>query len=443
MNGFWTWLTENFNNRELAGAIWLTAALLIFAIKKDIRLGLANVVRAALNHKLLILFSGFAVNVAILSWLGTFPKIWDLALLAPTIVWYFLGGLPLLARAFDAKEGTQHFQGYAKDALSGTAILEFIFVAQTFSLPVELILTPLITFIAMMAVVSERNSDHAAVNKLLTWILSVIAIAILWNSISQVWAEPGEFFTTNTFKNFILPVYLTIGSIPFFYAMHCYSHIEGARIQIDQKTFQSEEVKKYAKKRFILRFMARPWLLRRATRQFHIMPARETADVDTIIQDILRYEQQEANPPEIDETEGWSPFAAREFLANEGLRTSDYHASGDGEEWWSGVTSRDLDEGILPSIGNYSFTGTEGVVKRLRLRGHFMDEFTSDETLAEFSRLAVKLLKSAIPSTADEISCKLMNREEFELSLSATNVQFKHERFPNDRGFEFVLEIGR
>ncbi|MAL02022.1 MAG: hypothetical protein CL536_07750 [Alcaligenaceae bacterium] len=446
MNGLWVWITDNFNNRELAGAIWLTTALFIFAVKKkDVRLSLTTVVGATLKHKLLILFSSLAINLAFLSWLGTFLKIWDFGLLTPTIVWYFFSGLPLLARAFDAKEGAQHFQGYAKDALSGAALLEFIFVTKTFSLPIELILTPFITVITMMLVISERNPkhSHSAINKLLTGVVFVIAVVILWNSISQIWAEPGEFFTPKIFKSFILPIYLTIGSIPFLYAMYCYSHITRALIQIEQKTFQSDELKKYAKNRFILRFMARPWLLRRATRQFHIMPAKEAQDVDRIIRDILDYEREAKNPPDVDKRYGWSPHAARDLLTDEGLRTGDYHAGNDNEEWWSGVVSKALDDSILPSHVNYSFTGIKGLVKRLKLKGHFIEEFATDRALTEFSRLAIKLTESAVPKLDDEISDKLLSRIAFEASLNTSNIRLKNERFPNERVYELILEIER
>jgi hypothetical protein len=71
-----------------------------------------------------VLLCGFAFNVAILSWFGTYLGIWGTSLLTPTIVWYFLAGSPLLGRAFDVKEGTQHFRSYARDALSGAALLE-------------------------------------------------------------------------------------------------------------------------------------------------------------------------------------------------------------------------------------------------------------------------------------------------------------------------------
>lgn len=443
MNEIWLWVTQNFNNREIAAAAWIVLILGLVSIKKDVRSSLFGVVRAVADRKLLIVFGAFAGWIGLLSWFALLTGLWTSNQGVPTVVWYFIGGLPLLFRAFDAKEGTQHFRGYATAVLSGTALIEFIYVAKTFSLPTELILTPIVTFIALLAVVSERDPEHAAVNKLLTWVLAIAALTILWHSVSQIWAAPETFFTIETARSFILPIYLTIFSIPFFYALHCYSHIEGARIQIDLKTFQSDELKAYAKKRFILTFMARPWLLRQATRQFHIMPARVATDVDKIIQDILHYERQEENPPEVDDLEGWSPFAAREFLADEGLRTNDYHASGDGEEWWSGVAARDLDEGILPSIGNYSFSGIEGVVKQLKFRGHYVDQYLTDEALTEFSRLAWKLCKKALKGNSNTIQEQLARRKPFEMNIGETKVKLRIDRFRNDNGFELTLFLTR
>lgn len=262
----WRIVTENFNNREIAGAIWLLLAFVFFLSKaEDVRRSLAHVFRAVLAPKLLAVFGYFAGCVALLAWIGNSLGFWSSSQTIPTIVWYFIGGLPLLFRAFDAKEGSQHFRGYAKAVVSGTALLEFIYVARTFSLPAELALTPIVTVIAMLAVFSERDPEHAQVNSLMNWLLAAVAVAIFWNSISQILDAPEQFFAADTLQAFMLPIYFTIGSIPFFYALHCYSHIEGARIQIDQKTFQSEELKRYAKKRFILVFLARPWLLRVAS----------------------------------------------------------------------------------------------------------------------------------------------------------------------------------
>ena len=79
----------------------------------------------------------------------------------------------------------------------------------------------------------------------------------------------------------------------------------------------------------------------------------------------------------------------------------------------------------------------------MKLKGHFIEEFTTDQALAEFSRLAVKLIESAVPEHGDEFSSYLLNRVEFEASLGASKVWLKNERFPNERGFELILEIER
>ncbi|WP_171168114.1 hypothetical protein [Ruegeria sp. HKCCA0370] len=444
MAGIWPWLTENFNNRELAGAFWLTLVFSLLFLKKDVRNGIGGIIKAAAAPKLRVLFLGYAGFVALLAWLDISLGLWTNALITPTVVWYFVGGLPLLFRAFDAKEGTQHFRGYATSVLSGTALLEFLYVAKTFSLPAELVLTPIVTVVALLAAVSERDPEHSAVNNLMTWLLAVFAIVVFWNSISQIWAEPKDFFTTTTFRTFCLPIYLTIGSIPFFYLIHCYSHIESARIQIDQKTFQSSDLKAYAKKRFFLTFLLRPWLLRRATRQFHIKPAKEKNDVDAIIREILQHERDTENPPDVSDEEGWSPHAAREFLAEEGMRTGDYHSGYDGEEWWCGVTSKELDDALLPSTANYSFLGIEGLVTQIKLRGHFRDEFVKQEALDEFSRLSQLLAKRAIPrAKIEEVFAKLEERQPFQISNGETKAKLMHERFPNELGFELVFELTR
>lgn len=322
-------------------------------------------------------------------------------------------------------------------------MLEFLYVAKTFSLLAEFVLTPIIMIIGLLAVFSERDPEHASVNSLMNWLLAIVAIIILWNSVSQISSKPETFFTTDTFRAFFLPIYLTIGSIPFFYVLHCCSHIEGARIQIDQKTFQSDELKKYAKKRFFLTFMARPWLLRRATRQFHNMPAKETNDVDAIVKEILQYERDEESPPAVSEFLGWSPYEAREFLSDEGLRPSDYHAGYAEEEWWSGVASIELGEAILPSTVNYSFLGVKGIVQTLKLMGHFVEQFLTDDAIDEFYRLVDKLLGKAMGEITDELSKSMADRTYFYLDEHHTSVRLVREPFPNEKGFELKFEIGR
>ena len=89
----------------------------------------------------------------------------------------------MLFQAFDAKEGSQHFQGYIKGVLSGATIIDFVYASKTFGLGVELVLTPLVTFVALMAAYSRNVKEHTAVNKLTTSLLVIYISSIIFGSV--------------------------------------------------------------------------------------------------------------------------------------------------------------------------------------------------------------------------------------------------------------------
>ena len=167
------------------------------------------------------------------------------------------------------------------------AIFEFLVVAYSFSLPVELVLVPCMAFVGLMIGFAGIKKEHASVKTLFEWIAIAVVVVTLWKSVGSIWEQPEAFFTTQTGRNFLLPVLLTVGQ---FHSSTFGTVTPTSRppaFRSTSRLSQSDELKSYAKKRFFLTFMARPWLLRRATRQFHIMPASTNSDVDQIIVDIL------------------------------------------------------------------------------------------------------------------------------------------------------------
>ena len=443
MQDFLYWLNYNFNNRELAGAIWLFLIFIVLFFHVKTRNALERLLSTLFALQLVTVCLNFATYLVYFTWLGEIVGIWKMSQLTPTIFWYLIGGIPLLMRSFNDDTGVRHFKGYAKDVISGTAILEFVYVAKTFSLPVELLLTPIVVIISMLAVFSEGKREHADTNKILNFILTVIILGVLWNSVSQVLGKPEDFFTKDTFFNFILPIQLTIGSIPFFYFMYCYAQREQIKVQLGFKTFQSEGLKLYAKSRFSRSFFLKPWLFRRALRQFHNMPAIERQDVDKIIQQIRYFERQSKFSPVVEFTKGWSPYKAREFLSNEGLRAGDYHPSFDGDEWWSGVASKELDGSLISNIVNYSFSGVFGSVSSIKLRGNFKDSSLTVGQLNEFKALSTVLILASIECDLGSLSAKIDSLEDFEILHGGRMVRLRRERFPNNIGFNLTLEIAR
>lgn len=213
--------------------------------------------------------------------------------------------------------------------------------------------------------------------------------------------------------------------------------------QINFKTFQSDDLKRYARKRFFLIFPLRPWLLRRAARQFHSLPARTKEDVDKIIEEILTHERHSENPPEVDIGRGWSPFLARDFLRAEGLRTGDYHRGYNDGEWWASSPVIDLDQEVLPNTVAFDLEGEEGLIRTLKLKGHFTDEFNPERATERFAEIALRLVPQAMSNNATEVTDAIMAGNEFELTADHTRASWKLERFPSKKGSNLLFTLER
>ncbi len=441
-----TWLTTTFNNRELAVGLWVAVGSIFCLIRSELREGIWSIFRALLAPKLLTFFGIIAVNVVILCWLLAAIDLWSTTQIPSTILWFTITGCVMGGRALEAQEDDGHFRRLLKNSLRLGAVFEFIVVAQSFGIVVELVLVPILSLLGAMLVISEAKLKHAQVKTLLEFILGATVLVFLWHSISIIWNQPEQFFTTDTGRNFIFPILMTIGCIPVFYILYCYSHIKQARIQINQKTFQSDELKQIARKRFFLTFMLRPWLLRRATRQFQLLPAKTNSDVDQIINDILNYERCEETPPEIDSSVGWCPFLARDFLKEYGLRTSDYHKGCDEyDEYCASSDDVDLDDHILPNRAIFYIEGENGNVKTLKLTGKFQDKFDGASAIVKLREIAQALCFGAIGKFNINFETFMPDADVFNTTscIDGTILKAWANRYPSKTGYEIFFTLSR
>ena len=440
---WWGWLNETFSNRELATGFWICAVFLYALLYPKTRAYLPKLFKVLFQWKLLLLFGSFALYVAGVCWLLSRLYLWGFDQLPQTIIWFFFSGAVLLVRSLNTKEEDRFFRTMFWDSFKVTVIFEFVVVAYSFSLPLELVLVPLTAFLAMLIAYATVYSEYRQVKIFLEFIVSLVVLIFFWNSVTLIYEDPGKFFTTENGRNFLLPILLTILSIPITYVWHCYSHIENAKNRIQMKTFQSNELKRHAQKRFFRTFMARPWLLHRAVRQFHSMPATSKEDVDQIVSGILAYEREAENPPEVDPEEGWSPHIAGGFLKSHGLRTNDYHADGFGEGWFASSGYRELDDGMLPSTASYYLEGDADVVKQLKLKGFFNTDFYKEEAISELREIAIDLISTATGEKPEGVQMVLPENLVIDESIEGTRVLGGVERFPNGKAFEYYIILER
>tara|TARA_R110001606_G_scaffold396832_3_gene571761 strand:- start:3595 stop:4944 length:1350 start_codon:yes stop_codon:yes gene_type:complete len=436
----WIWITESFNNREIAGAIWLFAVFVYCLFFEPIRKAIIGLTRAALQPRLLFVFLFFGGYVAALAWLYKEFGVWKESQIPATVLWYFLAGCSLLGRSISAEEGRLYFRKCVRDSISIIAVVEFIYVFRTFSLFTEIIVTPVVTVLGFLYAFSERDPDHAPVRKLLEFLLLLVAIFFVWKSVSGIWNSPDEFLKMDTVRSFLLPILMTIGSIPFFYIVYCYSQIEISSIRLGVKNNQSDEVIKYAKWKFLRSFAFKPWLLTRAVRQFHCLTTKTNQDVDVIIEEVLRFEREAKNPPQVDKRHGWSPHDASKFLAIQGLETSDFHEVCGGD-WWASSQPLKLDDEILSNVVTYYLEGDEGLVTKLKLQGGFYHEFEPETAVEEFLEFAETLLTMSQIPDAQDLRAGLHLGEPFEELIGRNRVRLVREDYASGAGFDLRFEI--
>ena len=444
VNDWWCWVQATFPNRQIATGIWLLIALFPCFFSRNIRSSIGGVLKALLQRKLVILFGLTILNIGVLCWLLSTTGLWGRDQLAATFFWTVLSGFSLAGRTLSAGDDQGYFKRLFLDCLKITVVLEFLVVGYSFSLPIELVLVPVLTILALSIEVSRTRDEFASVRKLFEWVVAAVVVFVLWKAVWSIWDRLDAFFTTKTGRNFLLPMFLTVGSIPFLYFLHCYSNVEIARIRMDLKTFQSDELRRYARRRFFLRFMTRPRLLRRATRQFHSLPAETTDDVDQIVSEVLVHERRRKNPPNVDEHLGWSPYSARDFLKLEGFETSDYHRAPGGDQWWANSNPVDLDSQALPNTATFYVEGLEDLATTLKLKGDFNSAFDPALAKERFNEIAQVLLERSIGGKLRRAQLAVEEDEDFVLTIQETRVVRKTEPYPNQASFglSFVLARG-
>ena len=437
------WIQETFKNRQIAAGIWLLIAIGFCLVPKGLRSSMWGLLKTSMHKKLIVLFGSLGMYLTILCRLFLSLGLWATNQLASTFLWFLFSGIALSGRAILIKDDENYFRKLVRDSVKVLVVFEFLIAEYSFSLAWELVLLPVTALLGLLIVFSEDKTEYASVTKFLQLILLAVVALCLWNSITSLWEQPAAFLTTKTGRDFLLPILLTLGSIPFLYLLHCYSHLERAAIQINQKVFQSDDLKRYAKRRFYLIFLFRPRLLRRAVKQFHSLPAETNGDVDQIITDIRAYERHHKSPPKVDEKLGWSPYLARDFLQSEGLQTEEYHPGYRNRDWWGKSEDVDLDDQIFPNRATFSIEGRRHLVTALKLNAYFDGE--SDPSVAEirFNEIALTLLERSNSGNAQHVQEAIRSDRCFALTVGKTRVIRKVEPYPLGKAFELYFILTR
>lgn len=218
-----------FSTRELASIIWIIVLLATLLIWSKGRFHLKEIAKSAFAPKLTITYLSFIAYVFVIVLLLWKCNFWNISLLKDTIIWFVFSALGVFFSLSKVRDAS-YFGQLIKGSVSATVIIEFFVNLYTFSLLAELIIFPCLAFLGILSAYSEisteTNKEHKKVSSCLNQLLGIIGLIYLGFALYKTILEFKTVPWVEVSKEFVLPVILTIFSIPYFWLLALYMKYE-------------------------------------------------------------------------------------------------------------------------------------------------------------------------------------------------------------------------
>lgn len=218
---------EIFSTREIASAIWIAIVILFLATKKEIRKSFFKVIRATLNKHIVIPFILLLFYTIVILFIFNILGINVVSFIKDIVLWFLFAGVPFAYSSIMNKDiNVQYFKKYIIDNIKIITVLQFIISTFTFSIWIELIIIPVITFIVLLEAVASKDDKYKQVQKLLSLIISCFGFFILFLALGKAITTFKNFGTINLLISFFIPFVFSIFYVPITYLFVIYSKYE-------------------------------------------------------------------------------------------------------------------------------------------------------------------------------------------------------------------------
>lgn len=208
---------EELNNREIAIIIWIVAFFIWALTNSNVRISIINLLKVFFQKKIQILFIAMIAYIVYIILILSKINFWDFSALKDTIIWFFGTALVTFFALNKALQNDDYFKQVVLDNVKFAVVLEFIVNIYTFSLPIEIIIVPVIIFLAIMSSFLENKPKEKQVKSFVDSILGIIGLFLLSFTIREVVVDFHNFVSLKNLRDFLLPPVLSIMLIPYLY----------------------------------------------------------------------------------------------------------------------------------------------------------------------------------------------------------------------------------
>jgi hypothetical protein len=434
-------LLKQLSNREIATLIWIGLFLTWTLAMPKFRQPLGRVIGAFFQPVILRVVAMAALyimgTVGLLKWRG----IWTSDFIYSTLNWAITFALVTMFEAHKLASDNRRIGKIIRDVMSVTAVLIFIIELHSFSLVVELIALPVLTVITLMHELAKMKEEHAAAEKLLGAILAIVGLSYLGISLWQTWVGSEEINGLNTLRAFIIPILLSLLFLPFLFGLGVYMAYE--RVFASLSVWMDSKLLKYSKWQAVLRCGTNLDYLERWQRAVQRERPETEEAIRKLFEDVRAVLQREKSPPEVEPTDGWSPWSAKDFMRTFELETRDYHQGYEGE-WFAETNLKPFGTGFPRNNIAYYIKGEVCCAKQLKLKLNVNAPAHAVEARALFAQAALYLLLKASHTAPNQrIERKIKALEDFEIASNPHTISLKREDWSRGtrREYDLVFKI--
>jgi len=240
------------DNREISIIIWLGILFLWFLFKKDSRRSINAVLNSLTQKAIFISLVLMCFYVGGIIYLLSYWGMWDIFNLSDTVVWFFGSAFVMHMNVTNiGKDG--YLRKTVTDNLKMVALIGFITNFYVFPLWGELILVPILFFIGGMLGVASTDKKYKPVENSMNAILVFIGFVFLLYAVYNITIDYAGFVTWDNLLDFLLPLILTIGFLPFAYLLAVYTVYDSIFNLINHR-IKPAKIKRYAKWKTVFAF---------------------------------------------------------------------------------------------------------------------------------------------------------------------------------------------
>jgi len=215
-----------FSTREIATSIWITIIIIFCFISPNIRKALVSVIKHVCTPKLSIPFVGMLFYAALFVFLLTFLPFWKWVYIKDISIWVLFAGVPACYKAIERKIDEHYFRDIFLGNLKFAVLVEFIIATFTFSLYIELLILPAITFLVLFDTFAETKPEYTLVKKLTSFLMTIVGFTVLALSLKEAISSYQTLGAIDLLVSFCVPIVFSVLYIPIAYGFAIYAKYE-------------------------------------------------------------------------------------------------------------------------------------------------------------------------------------------------------------------------